>query len=250
MLAVAIVYLGFIAAFVGGSSLLKPLAILGIRNRAHAAFLLALGIALVFLGAALPAQETRVAAPRMLLDQFVPAYQFSEHHSIRIPASKERVYTAVKSATADEILLFRTLTAIRRLGRPGPESILNAPEHMPLLEVATKTSFLLLAEEANREIVVGTVVVAPKGWRPSSQRTPEAFKMLHEPGFALAGMNFLIEEDGTGACTLTTETRVYATDAPTRRRFGRYWRAIYPGSALIRRMWLRAIARRAVSPGP
>ena len=29
---------------------------------------------------------------------------------------------------ADEIFLFRTLVAIRRCGRPGPKSILNAPE--------------------------------------------------------------------------------------------------------------------------
>jgi hypothetical protein len=60
-------------------------------------------------------------------------------------------------------------------------------------------------------------------------------------------MNFRIEDAGPTACTLTTETRVYATDASTRRRFAGYWRVIYPGSALIRRMWLRAIARRAES---
>jgi len=58
-------------------------------------------------------------------------------------------------------------------------------------------------------------------------------------------MNFRIEDASSAACTLTTETRVYATDASTRRRLALYWRMIYPGSALIRRMWLRAIARRA-----
>jgi hypothetical protein len=31
----------------------------------------------------------------------------------------------------------------------------------------------------------------------------------------------------------------------TARRFALYWRAIYPSSALIRRMWLRAIRERA-----
>ncbi len=61
-------------------------------------------------------------------------------------------------------------------------------------------------------------------------------------------MNFLIEDAGLGACTVTTETRVYATDASTSRRFAGYWRVIYPGSALIRRMWLRAIKHRAESP--
>jgi len=48
-----------------------------------------------------------------------------------------------------------------------------------------------------------------------------------------------------GFSLLSTETRVYANDAASRRRFAVYWRLIYPGSALIRRMWLRAIARRA-----
>jgi hypothetical protein len=44
---------------------------------------------------------------------------------------------------------------------------------------------------------------------------------------------------------VNTETRVMASDASTARRFAAYWRAIYPGSALIRRMWLLAIERRA-----
>jgi hypothetical protein len=43
---------------------------------------------------------------------------------------------------------------------------------------------------------------------------------------------------------LRTETRVLATDAASRRRFGRYWRVIRPGSALIRRTWLGAAKRR------
>jgi hypothetical protein len=44
---------------------------------------------------------------------------------------------------------------------------------------------------------------------------------------------------------LSTETRVLATDAAARRRFRRYWLAIRPFSGLIRRVWLRAIKRRA-----
>jgi hypothetical protein len=44
---------------------------------------------------------------------------------------------------------------------------------------------------------------------------------------------------------VTTETRVFATDAAARRSFGLYWAFIYPGSALIRHGWLRAIKLRA-----
>jgi hypothetical protein len=60
-------------------------------------------------------------------------------------------------------------------------------------------------------------------------------------------MNFVVTPDAAAGSVLSTETRVFATDPAGRRRFARYWRVIYPGSAIIRRMWLRAIARRATS---
>ncbi len=245
MLAMIVVYLGLITTFLSSVSLLKPLAFLGIHTRGRACMMLALGLALVVAGMAFPAREVRVSSLRTQLDQYVPVYQFNEVHTIRVHASREQVYRAIKSVPADEILFFQTLTKIRRLGRPGPEGILNAPEHQPLLDVATRTSFLLLAEEANHEIVLGSLVGTPRGWKPSKRPTPENFKSLREPGFAVAAMNFLVEDTGPGDCIVTTETRVYATDASARRRFAAYWRVIYPGSALIRRMWLRAIVKRA-----
>lgn len=249
MFGVVVVYVGLIAAFLGGVSLLRPLSCLAIHTRGHAALVMVLGLMVVAMGVSLPARETRIASPRTELDQFAPVYQFSEFHSIRIVASKEEVYRALKSVTAEEITFFHTLTWLRRFGRSGPESILNPPANEPLLNIATRTAFLVLAEVPDHEIVLGTLVIAPPGWRPGAKPTPDRFKALvvtnHTPGFASATMNFRIEEAGPSACTLTTETRIYATDAPARRQFARYWRVIYPGSALIRRMWLRAIARRA-----
>jgi len=249
MIAVGVVYLGLIATLLGSASLVKPLSSLGIRSRLHAIFVLGLGLLIAGVGLALPANEVRVAVVRTQLDLYAPVYQFNEFHSVRVMAPRNRVYRAIKDVTPDEIRLFRTLTWLRRFGRPGPESILNAPEHLPILEVATRTSFLLLAEEPDREIVVGTLVMAPRGWRPKRRPTPEDFKALREPGFAIAAMNFLVEDAGPGACIVTTETRIFATDASARRRFARYWRVIYPGSALIRRMWLRAVKRRAEAAG-
>jgi len=247
MLASGLVYAGLFIVLLGGVSLLKPLRFLRIRDRRRAAMILGLGVVLVATGLALPTKEVRVETPRTHLDEFVPVYQFNEVHSIRVQAPRERVYQAIKAVTADEISLFRTLTWLRRFGRPGPESILNAPERLPILDVATQTSFLLLAEEPGREIVVGTAVLAPPGFQPTRKPTPEDFKALREPGFALAAMNLLVEDAGPDACVVTTETRVYATDASARRKFARYWRVIYPGSALIRHSWLRAIRHRAES---
>ena len=58
-------------------------------------------------------------------------------------------------------------------------------------------------------------------------------------------MNFRVIADGRGGSVLSTETRVYAPDAATRRELAAYWRVVHPGSALIRRAWLDAIRRRA-----
>ena len=248
MIGVACVWSGLVLGTIGLLTLVRPLRFLWIRSRRRAAVALVSGAILVAVGWSLPAREVHVDAPRHRIDEFLPVYQFSEHHVAHVKASPEQVFRAIQSVTADEILFFRTLTGIRRLGRPGPESILNAPERMPLIDVATSTSFLLLAEEPDREIVLGTLVLAPPGLRPREHPTPEDYKRLPGPGFAKAVMNFRVEPNGEGGSQVSTETRVFATDPASRRRFAAYWRVIYPGSALIRRMWLRAIRLRAEAP--
>ena len=158
----------------------------------------------------------------MHLDEAMPVWQFNEVHSRRIAAPPAKVYEAIKQVRADEILLFRTLTWIRRGGRKLPEGILNAGVDRPLLEVATSTTFRYLADDPPHEAVIGTCVA--RG--------------------TTAAMNFLVLPDGDGSL-VTTETRVFADNAAARRRFALYWSVIHPGSAFIRRMWLRAIDRRA-----
>ena len=57
------------------------------------------------------------------------------------------------------------------------------------------------------------------------------------PGTVRVVVNFVA--DGS---SLSTETRIEAVDDEARRAFLRYWRAIGPFSALIRRRWLKQIA--------
>ena len=244
-----LVYAGLVAFLVGGLSILRPLTFLGIWSRVQAMLLIAASVALFLIGVSLPADEQRVQTPTTRLDEFLPAYQFGEVHSIRIQAPRERVYAAIQQVTADEISFFHTLTWIRRFGRPGPENILNPPPNEPILTLALRTSFMKLAEEPKLEIVLGTLVAAPKGTQLKKDPTPEDFKALHDPGLALAAINFRVEDAGTGETILTTETRVYATDASARKKFAAYWRVIYPGSSLLRVTWLRAIRDRAERSG-
>ena len=52
--------------------------------------------------------------------------------------------------------------------------------------------------------------------------------------------------EGDGQVRVSTETRCLANGDEARRTFAGYWRIIYPGSAIIRRVWLDAIIARAV----
>ncbi|MDP9205937.1 MAG: hypothetical protein M3P12_10850 [Gemmatimonadota bacterium] len=242
----AIVYSGFVITTAGLILFIKPIERLHVRSRSEALAIIGVGAMLVGIALTLPARESEVGRKQTRLDEFVPVWQFGERHTIRIDAPPARVFEAIRSVRANEITLFGTLTWIRRGGRKAPESILNAGDSVPLLEVATRNGFIYLADDAPREVVIGTIVVAPPGGR--GMLTPEQFKTRLAPGFALAAMNFLVTADGPKASRVSTETRVFANSASARRRFARYWRIIYPGSALIRVMWLRAVRRRAMTP--
>jgi hypothetical protein len=179
------------------------------------------------------------------LETFMPAYHFREQHEIVVKAPPARVFEAVKATSADEIALFNLFTSIRRFGRPGPESILNAPGRQPLLDVAVRSGFLWLEDAAPREAIVGAIVVGPPGARRPAKFTADDFKQFRTPGFALAAMNFRIEGIDAGSSRLFTETRVFATDDVALGRFTPYWRIIFPGSSILRATWLRAIKTRA-----
>jgi len=237
---------GFVAA-VAALALIRPISWLGLRTRRRAFLAWFLAIAVGVGTLVWPAHETRVAAPVSRLDQIVPVYQFSEVHETTIEAPPERTYRTICAVTANEIALLRTLTFIRRFGQRGPDSVLNPPADKPFCEVALSSGFYLLADEPPNEMVLGTFVAAPRAARanPPPQITAATFAAIHSPGFAIAVMNFQLRSIGSTRTRLTTETRVFTTDATIRRRFAAYWRAIYPGSSIIRMMWLRAIKRRA-----
>jgi hypothetical protein len=240
-----LVYLGFTFAFLGLISCIYPLRFLWIRTRGMAALVLAFGVLLSIGTSLFPYGERHVTSPTTRLDYWMPRWQVGETHAIEINAPPEKVFAAIHAVRADEILLFRTLIAIRRCGQDGPESILAPAAEKPLLDVATETTFFSLDNSPPREIVVGTVIAAPRDVRTSGKLTPELFMNKTQPGVVLATMNFVVTPTPSGGSTVTTETRIFANSPASLRRFGVYWRVIHPGSDIIRRMWLRAIVRRA-----
>lgn len=237
-----IVYAGLLLMVAGLVLAIKPIHRLRVRRRAQGLKIVAVGGALALVGFILPAPESRLTRVESRLDEFMPRWQFSESHTMKVAAPPATVYDAVKKVRASEIRLFRALTWIRRGGRDMSEGILNAGDDKPLIEVAKRGGFAILADDSASELVMGTVVVAPLHAFDTLRAT--VFRANLPPGFAIAAINFRVLPDANGSL-VTTETRVFASSPATKRQFARYWRLIYPGSALIRRMWLRAIARRA-----
>ncbi len=196
------------------------------------------------------ARMRTVAAPATRLDEFLPNYHISEIHATQIHGSPAHVFAAVKSVTAEEVFLLRTVMAVRAL----PARLLRKTRPRltagaPLLDQFLRGGFLLLAEVPDRELVVGRI---GQFWKLSggafpSVTTGDEFRVFGLPGFAKAVVNFLVTGNAGGGVRLSTETRVYLSDPVARRKFGLYWRLISPGSAFIRLMWLKAVKRRVES---
>ena len=186
------------------------------------------------------------------LDDFLPDYDVNEVHSTRIAAPPEAVLAAVRALTSREVPIATVLMSLRALpaavrrprGRWGrSDRVLDAP----LLDHFTNGGFAMLAERPD-ELVLGAI---GRFWKAEGEILrvgSDEFVTFDEPGFAKAVVNFHVQPV-SGGTVVTTETRVQCTDEKARRTFRRYWRIVMPGSALIRRAWLRAIRKRAESAG-
>lgn len=178
----------------------------------------------------------------------MPAYDEREVHATLIDAPAAEVEAALEGMTAGEVPIARMLMTIRSLpSRLSGSWRPSLDPDRPLLELMVEGGFTVLGHEPERELVLGTV---GRFWTPRSRPMPvggpDEFAAFARPGHAKAAMNFRLEAEGT-VTRLTTETRVETIDAQARRSFARYWRVVGPGSALIRRLMLRAIRRRAES---
>jgi hypothetical protein len=190
--------------------------------------------------------------PHVPLDEFLRDYDVNEVHSIRIASAPDSVMAAVRSLTSREVRLATVLMSLRGLPaailRPRSrwarsDRILDAP----LIEHFTRGGFVVLADRPD-ELVLSAVGRFWKLEGDVRRVSADEFASFDEPGFAKAVVN-LHARAVDGGTVLSTETRVKLTDAEARRTFRRYWRVVMPGSALIRRAWLRAIRKRAERAG-
>jgi hypothetical protein len=148
---------------------------------------------------------------------------------------------AIRSLTSAEVPALVVLMGLRSI----PSMLRGRRPQLRgrLLDGFTRAGFIPL-RDAPDELVFGAI---GRFWLPSGELRridPLEFDAFAEPGVAKAAFDLRLEPAGERT-RIVTETRIATPDEGVRRSFGRYWRVIQPGSALIRRDWLRAIRRRA-----
>jgi hypothetical protein len=169
----------------------------------------------------------------MLIDNFMPKYDFVETHDIRIRANAETVYQALWKFDACESWITRWLFFLR--GLPSDKMTLNDLKRF---------RFEILDQIINRELVIG---LAGRFWsiNGSLQEVNAGnFRQFDKKGFAKAAWNFSIDES-ENETRLTTETRIQCLDEESRKSFGFYWTFIQPFSGLIRNEMLKSVKKKA-----
>ena len=186
----------------------------------------------------------------MLLDKFLPNFEFNEIHTVMTEAPPERVFAAMKELTPAELspLIFwmldlRNLPA-KLMGKHAPGVTQQA---RPFLEQLYQGGFIPLAEEPDSEIVFGLVGQFWKlaGGEEPDIPTPQDFLSFDDPAFAKVAANLAVTVDKKGKIHCSTETRIHMLNPNTHRKFAFYWRIISMGSAFIRVLWLKAIRKKA-----
>jgi hypothetical protein len=223
----------------------KPPGFLGIRGRKGPLLGAMAGVGMALVAVFLPAPVVRADGPHKRLDDFLPDYQFREYHELVVQAPPERVAAAAREVSFGDMPAAVWLMRLRRLagGRPGAGHV----DRRPILEIMARpgSGFLPLDVSNPREIVYGMVGRPWTNERPPRVSTAEGFQAFHTPGHIRVAFDIHIVDLGEGRVRVSTETRTLGNDDASRRVFARYWRLIYPGSAIIRGVWLEAIASKA-----
>ena len=180
----------------------------------------------------------------MLIDEYLPDYNFSEKHTIDISASNDQILKAIIDLSPKEIsFLFRLLFFIRSI----PPKILGRnyigfDPNNPLLKQLEGKGFKIL-ETNEHEIVFGVIGQFGKLKNGEIYKIDD-FKKFNENESGKVVTNFFLMGKGNKV-SLTTETRIYISGKKSKKYFAMYWMIVYPGSAIIRRIWLKAIKKRA-----
>lgn len=181
----------------------------------------------------------------MLLDKFMPEWDFDEHHQARAVATPHQAFDAAWNLDMRASPLTCALLRMRelpyRLFKKGWDS---KGLGYTLADMA-EFGFLHLAHGPPREFVLGLV---GRFWTTDFgivQLEPHEFREFSQDGYAKVTSNFYFQPTPGGQTIISTETRVQCLGPAAKAGFRRYWTLIRPFSGFIRYEWLRVVRKEA-----
>jgi hypothetical protein len=184
-------------------------------------------------------------SPERLLDAALPRWDVTERHARMVLAPPVSVRQAIRYVSMPDLIVTCALIGPRLAGKGSK----GAPDRKVLDALPPGE----LARREPHELLLA--LVAPTSLRVDLQSVAALRAVsvddLTRPlpdGWVRIGMDFRLTPV-RGTTGLETEARICATGPTAKRRFAAYRLVIRPGSGLIRRELLRAVARRAEAIG-
>ncbi|MEQ8945961.1 MAG: hypothetical protein RIC90_00725 [Balneola sp.] len=163
----------------------------------------------------------------MLINKYIPDYQFNEIHKTNVHASASEAYNATKELDLSKSRIIEVLFRLRGL-----------PFHnKKLAEVNNDMKFTLLEEIPHSEFLYGFWFSTKTEWVTDLNE----FKKNSLKYNAKVGWSFCFNTTPEGTTDIITETRVLCLNKKSKFIFSIYWFFIRPFSGIIRIEMLRLI---------
>ncbi|MFA6835543.1 MAG: hypothetical protein WCR04_03970 [Fibrobacteraceae bacterium] len=242
-------WIGCILMGVGIVSLIHPLEFLFVFNRIIAGGVIA-GGALISLISLLWRVRIKSSTANLKIDMLLRDSAFDEFHEVRVNASREKVKQVLQTTGVNDIPIAHLLMKIRGIADDDVDMSDRASNNDAVPGTFSTPDFDFF-EVSPDELVTLMILKASvlksdrKLPAPPKIRSLDEFMAFENPGYVKVAVNFRLIRVNDNETLLTTETRVQGIVPRDNRVFAHYWRIIYPGSAIIRRVWLDTLKRKA-----
>lgn len=232
---------GIIFVFIGLFGIILPIRIIGLKTRKRSTLVTCIATMVVFITIMWPPALSKSDKPRQRIDDFMPQFQCVEYHEEWVDIPADKLQEAILQVSLSDIPAVIVLFKLRFMFSDNNYFL----DDKPFLDFNPDSGFLILDDSDPAERVYGMV---GKPWEEDvalDVRTADQFMAFNDPENIKVAFNFRVEDKGDRGSLISTETRGLGNDVNSRKIFARYWRVIYPGSSIIRRVWLDAIIRMA-----
>lgn len=170
----------------------------------------------------------------MLIDDFMPTFEFGDARKIDVRATPEAAFRAVKTFDMAESTTIRWLFKMRGI-----------PTNNLTLRDLERVNFKVLGERQNEELLIGLAGEFKTLMGGLMNLSPEQFKAFDNPGFVKACWNFAVADAGRGKTRVTSEIRIHGTDERSVAKVKNVWGMLKTPSAMIRTEILKLIKKQA-----